>query len=57
MQVLEPVKTENIDYHDLAKRVATLVKDSYAKLSDRYDGPETRISLRHWPRPIYIKVR
>lgn len=40
MQVLEPVKTENIDYHDLAKRVATLVKDSYAKLCDRYDGPE-----------------
>ena len=40
MQVLEPVKTENIDYHDLAKRVATLVKDSYAKLCDRYDGPD-----------------
>ena len=40
MQVLEPVKTENIDYHDLSKRVATLVKDSYAKLCDRYDGPE-----------------
>lgn len=40
MQVLEPVKTENIDYHDLAKRVATLVKNSYAKLCDRYDGPE-----------------
>lgn len=40
MQVLEPVKTENIDYHDLAKRVATVVKDSYAKLCDRYDGPE-----------------
>lgn len=40
MQVLEPVKTENIDYHDLAKRVATLVKNSYAKLCDRYDGPD-----------------
>lgn len=40
MQVLEPVKTENIDYHELAGRVATLVKDSYAKLCDRYDGPE-----------------
>ena len=40
MQVLEPVKTENIDYHDLAKRVATLVKDCYAKLCDRYDGPD-----------------
>lgn len=40
MQVLEPVKTENIDYHELTRRVATLVKDSYAKLCDRYDGPE-----------------
>lgn len=34
------MKTENIDYHDLAKRVATLVKDSYAKLCGRYDGPD-----------------
>lgn len=40
MQVLEPVRTENIDYHELTRRVATLVKDSYAKLCDRYDGPE-----------------
>lgn len=40
MQVLEPVKTENIDYHELTRRVATLVKDSYAKLCNRYDGPE-----------------
>lgn len=40
IQVLEPVKTENIDYHELTRRVATLVKDSYAKLCDRYDGPE-----------------
>lgn len=40
MQVLEPVKTENIDYHELTRRVATLVKDSYAKLYDRYDGPD-----------------
>lgn len=40
MQVLEPVNTENIDYHELTRRVATLVKDSYAKLCDRYDGPE-----------------
>lgn len=40
MQVLEPVKTENIDYHELTRRVATLVKDSYAKHCDRYDGPE-----------------
>ena len=40
MQVLEPVKTENIDYHELTRRVATLVKDSYANLCDRYDGPE-----------------
>lgn len=40
MQVLEPVKTENIDYHELTRRVATLVKDSYAKLCDRYDGPK-----------------
>lgn len=40
MQVLEPVKTESIDYHELTRRVATLVKDSYAKLCDRYDGPE-----------------
>lgn len=40
MQVLETVKTENIDYHELTRRVATLVKDSYAKLCDRYDGPE-----------------
>ena len=40
MQVLESVNTENIDYHELTRRVATLVKDSYAKLCDRYDGPE-----------------
>lgn len=40
MQVLEPVKTENIDYHELTRSVATLVKDSYAKLYNRYDGPE-----------------
>lgn len=40
MQVLEPVRTENIDYHELTRRVATLVKDSYAKLCERYDGPE-----------------
>lgn len=40
MQVLEPVKTENIDYHELTRSVATLIKDSYAKLCDRYDGPE-----------------
>lgn len=40
MQVLEPVKTESIDYHELTRRVATLVKDSYAKLCNRYDGSE-----------------